>query len=64
MLSGFNYALFRHLNNTHGEKRDNKILTIDTFESEVKIAKPLRLLGLISFVMLLIVWMGSVPISV
>lgn len=60
MLSGFNYALFRHLNNTHEEKRDNKILTINKFESEIKIAKPLRLLGLISFVLLLIVWMDLV----
>lgn len=60
MLSGFNYALFRHLNNTHEEKRYNKILTINKFESEIKIAKPLRLLGLISFVLLLIVWMDLV----
>lgn len=61
MLSGFNYALFRHLNNTHEEKkRDKKMLTINKFESEIKIAKPLRLLGLISFVLLLIVWMDLV----
>lgn len=60
MFAGFNYALFRHLNSSHEEKRINKILTIDKFESEIKIAKPLRFLGLISFILLIIVWLDLV----
>lgn len=54
MLAGFNYALFKYLNINSEEREEQKIKFSNKFESEVKIAKPLRFVGLVSIFVLLV----------
>jgi hypothetical protein len=67
MAAGFNYALLKYLKGTQQEedgnnqqKSGNSMKRLNLYEETVKIAKPLRMVGSILFMILMIMWLDII----
>jgi positive regulator of sigma E activity len=66
MATGFNYALFKHFKTSGLEKKKGnhqKPFKHSDFEKNVKFAKPLRIVGMILFAVLMLSWTDFVEIN-
>lgn len=64
MAAGINYALFKYLkfSSVNNNKRTH-INSYNQFENEVKIAKPLRIVGMILLAVLVLSWIDFIDLN-
>lgn len=61
MAAGINYALFKYLKFSPRER--NNLNSYHQFENEVKIAKPLRIVGMILLAVLVLSWIDFIDLN-